>query len=329
MTVVFDTRAFPADERAEAIRDAMQTASVPSHVVHEDPGGPVHGIFEMWEFGPASIFRAQMSGIRLRRTPRQVRAFEAPMLAIAVQQTGLGHYEQLDDQRTVPVGELHVMDLNAPYDFRWSGSGASTCLYVPLDRLELPAPQIRAAARQVRDSALYRLVADHIVAMTSGADALCLGPAATATGSASVELVRGLLISASRPDCDAAIAPGEVLLSRIRAYVDRHLGDPDLDAARIAHAHNISVRYLYKVCAAADYSLAQWIIGERLARIRAELARPEAQHRSIAAIAAQWGFRNQSHFTRRFRHAYGIAPREWRRIASESRPILDTPAATE
>ncbi|WP_169814840.1 helix-turn-helix domain-containing protein [Nocardia crassostreae] len=80
------------------------------------------------------------------------------------------------------------------------------------------------------------------------------------------------------------------------------------------------MRYLYKVCAAAEYGLAQWIIGERLEQIRAELARPDARHRSIAAIALRWRFRNQSHFTRRFRLAYGITPREWRRIAAEDTP---------
>ncbi|WP_084529462.1 hypothetical protein [Nocardia crassostreae] len=214
MTIVFDTRALPAAERADAICDAMQTASVPSHVVHEDPTGPVHGVFEMWEFGAASIFRAEMSGILLRRTPRQVRAFEAPMLAVAVQQTGVSHYTQLDDRRTVPVGELHVMDLNSPYDFRWRGIGASTCLYVPLDRLDLPGQLIRDAEVTVRDSPLYRLVAEHIVAMTQAAPALSTGPAAAHTGAASVELVRGLLLSAGRDDADATLLPDEVLLSQ-------------------------------------------------------------------------------------------------------------------
>lgn len=320
MTVVFDTRVLAPHERADAMCDAMQTASVPSHVVHEDPGGAVHGIFEVWELGEASIFRAEMSGISLRRTPRQVRAFQAPMLAIAVQQVGVGDYTQREEHRRVTVGNLHVMDLNAPYDFRWNGKGASTCLYVPLDRLDASEQLIGSAAARVCESPLYRLVADHIVAMTTAADALSAGPVAAATGAASVELVRGLLLSACRPDYDAAILPGDLLLTHIRAYIRRNLGDPDLDAAAIAQAHNISVRYLYKICAAADYSLAQWIVGERLEHARAELARPEARHRSIAAIAARWGFRNQSHFTRRFRLAYGIAPREWRRIAAEDNP---------
>ncbi|MGV9411073.1 helix-turn-helix domain-containing protein [Nocardia sp. NPDC003693] len=314
MTIVFDTRELAAHERADAICDAMQTSSVPSHVTHEDPGGPVHGVFEMWEFGTESVFRAEMSGIRLRRTERQVRAFEAPMLAVAVQQRGLGRYEQFGDRCTVPVGELHVMDLNAPYDFRWSGRGASTCLYVPLDRLDLPPRVLHSAARAVRESPLYRLTTDHILALTAAADALSAGVAAVYTGSASAELVRGLLLSAARPDLDATILPGRVLLTRVRAYILRNLGNPDLDATMIARAHGVSPRYLYKICAAADFSLAQWIIDQRLERVRAELSGPLAAHRSIGVIAARWGFRDRSHFARRFRRAYGMTPSEWRRV---------------
>lgn len=44
-----------------------------------------------------------------------------------------------------------------------------------------------------------------------------------------------------------------------------------------------------------------------------ELLRRESRHRSIAAIARSWGFRDPSHFARRFLAAYGVTPKEWRR----------------
>ncbi|MFE6861584.1 helix-turn-helix domain-containing protein [Nocardia sp. NPDC057668] len=316
VTIVFDTRVLAPHERADAVCDAMQTSSVPSHVAHEDPGGAVHGVFEMWEFGAESIFRAEMSGIRLRRTVRQVRGFEAPMLAIAVQQRGLGEYEQFGEQRLVPVNDLHVMDLNAPYDFRWSGRGTSTCLYVPLDRLDLPAQLVRSAAPLVRESPIYPLLVDHILAMTAAADALSADASSAYVGSAATELVRGLLLSAARPELDATIVPARALLPRIRAYALDHLGDPNLDAATIARAHGVSVRYLYKICAAADFTLAAWILAQRLERVKADLSGPLAHHRSIGSIASRWGFRDHSHFTRRFRQAYGMTPSEWRSLSA-------------
>src|SRR5205823_5058184 len=111
--------------------------------------------------------------------------------------------------------------------------------------------------------------------------------------------------------------PDTVLLTRVRRYVLEHLTDPDLSPARIAHAHHISVRYLYKLWGQGELSLEQWIIGQRLERARSELARPEIGYRSIATIARICGFRDPSHFTRRFRAAYGMAPSEWRRVLVE------------
>lgn len=318
MAVVFDTDGVAPVERADAITAAMQEASTPCNVVHENPDGPAHAQFDVWEFGDANIFRADISGIQLIRTSKQIRMSPSPMLAIAVHRKGAARYEQDGLQRELAVGDLHLMDLNAPYDFRWDGDGGSTCLHVPLDHLDLPVERIRKAAPHLHRSPYYRLVAGHITEMTRQADTLSAHPTARLTGSASIDLIRGLLLTTTEPDRhDGAILPAEIMLAEIRSYVRRNLADPELDATRIAVALNISVRHLYKICAAADYSLAQWIIGQRLARIRDDLADPQLRHRSIAMIALRWGFRDASHFTRRFRATYGITPREWRRTTAE------------
>ncbi|MGK8525246.1 helix-turn-helix domain-containing protein [Nocardia asteroides] len=310
MTVVFDADTIAPHERVDAVATAMQEASVPSHVVLEGPEERVHATFDVWSFGEASVFRARTSGIQLIRTPKQVRTAPAPVLAIAVQQAGEGRYEQGGVQRVVRPGELHIMDLNAPYDFSWHGDGISTCLHVPLDQLGLPTALISRAAAEVQDSPHYRLVAGHIVQLTAHADALSADPASALSGCASIELIRGLLLSAGS---DESLIPSDILLSRIRAYIRRNLADPDLGAERIAKAHNMSVRQLYKVCAGAQYSLEQWIIGQRLEQVRRDLARPDQRHHTIATIARRWGFRDSSHFARRFRAAYGLSPREWRK----------------
>ncbi|WP_461122268.1 helix-turn-helix transcriptional regulator [Saccharothrix stipae] len=62
------------------------------------------------------------------------------------------------------------------------------------------------------------------------------------------------------------------------------------------------------------FSLEQWIIAERLQGARQDLIRPDNHSRTVAMIARQWGFTDPTHFTRRFRAAYGMTPSEWRRI---------------
>jgi AraC-like DNA-binding protein len=132
-------------------------------------------------------------------------------------------------------------------------------------------------------------------------------------GDATTQLVRALLTSAADDD-NGSPAMADVLFSRITWYLHRHLRDPALGPAQIAAAHNVSVRYLYKLFADHHRSLEQWLITERLKGAARQLNDPASKHLPIAVIAASWGFDDATHFTRRFRQSYGMSPREWRTL---------------
>ncbi|MFF0561620.1 helix-turn-helix transcriptional regulator [Streptomyces sp. NPDC004266] len=100
-------------------------------------------------------------------------------------------------------------------------------------------------------------------------------------------------------------------LERVKDHVMRHLGDPDLSPSRIAEAHFMSVRYLHKLFQLEGTTVSGWIRAQRLERCRRELLRPMAREVGVAAVAQRWGFVSPSHFSRIFRAAYGMTPREW------------------
>jgi AraC-like DNA-binding protein len=316
VAVVLDTSDIALADRTDALITAMHEASVPSYVIPEDTRGTVDARLDVWSYGVASIFRASMSGIQLVRTARQARAAPSPDLALAVQESADGVLAQGGTTRVFGPGQMHTTDLNSAYDFKWSGNGASRCLYVPLELLGLPDQVVQEASLHLEVSPLYQLVSDHINALTDRADELSSDHAAAELGTATVELVRALLASAAHDRRYAAGALSQTLLTQIRDYVRRHLSDPRLGPEEVAAAHNISTRYLYKVCSTADFSLEQWIIGQRLHGARDELTRPAANQSSIAAISRRWGFVSPTHFSRRFHAAYGITPRDWRRIST-------------
>lgn len=319
MGFVLDTADLPPRDRLDAVYAAMMEASVPSHVIHEDPDGDVRTRLEVWDLGAANIFIARSSGLRLLRTPKQARQDVAPVVALSVQLLADGWHEQLGHAQTVRPGALMMADLSSPYDFSWSGDGAAGCIQIPFDQVGLPVDVIRRAAVNLRSSPLYSLMTDHVAHLVREAPSLSADPAAHTLGRGSIELARALLVSAAHAEPQARAVLAETLLTQIRAYCHRHLADPDLRPAAIAAAHNISVRYLYKICAQADFSLEQWIIGERLEGAHEELRRPASGHRTIAMVARRWGFSDPTHFTRRFRRRYGLTPREWQRLSAEQR----------
>jgi AraC-like DNA-binding protein len=122
----------------------------------------------------------------------------------------------------------------------------------------------------------------------------------------------------AEPSGQRTAGPGEsaqVLRLQVRDFILRHLGAESLSPATIAAAHNISVRYLHKLFQDEGLTVADWIRRHRLERCRRELADPLQYDRPIHAIATRWGFPNAAHFSRAFRAAYGVPPREFREQA--------------
>ncbi|UFR06646.1 helix-turn-helix domain-containing protein [Streptomyces sp. Go40/10] len=106
-----------------------------------------------------------------------------------------------------------------------------------------------------------------------------------------------------------------VLVPDILDHIDRHLTDTDLSPETIARAHHISVRYLHKLFEDEGTTVARLIRRRRLAECRRALTLRSWENVTIAAIANHWGFASPTHFSRVFRAAYGMSPREWRDVA--------------
>lgn len=313
MTVLIDTAELPVGERLDAVYTAMVEAVAPCYVIHEAPAHSLHTRLEEWQIGDTRVLSTASSGLRLLRTPKQARRSSSPMIALSVQTRAAGRHVQYASEQLVPPGGLMIADLSAPYDFSWSGPGGAATLHVPIDQLGVSADVVRRAMTGLHASPLYGLMVDHVRRVTAEAACLADDAAAPEIGAASIELARALLLSASRADGLARPVLAETLLTRVREYVRAHLTDPDLSPESVAAAHNISVRYLYKICSQASFSLEQWVIGERLRGARDELADAAAAGRTVAVIARRWGFSDTTHFGRRFRTAFGMTPSEWRR----------------
>ncbi|WP_225080783.1 helix-turn-helix domain-containing protein [Streptomyces sp. CoT10] len=102
------------------------------------------------------------------------------------------------------------------------------------------------------------------------------------------------------------------LRARINAFVEQHLADPAMTPQTIADAHHVSLRHLQQLLAEHDTSPAAWIRHRRLERCRLDLANPRLNARPIQAIAERWGFSDPAHFSRLFRAAYGMPPKDYR-----------------
>lgn len=115
------------------------------------------------------------------------------------------------------------------------------------------------------------------------------------------------------PATDAGgTATQAAILHRLCQTIERRLDDPDLTPARVAEAEGISERYLQKLFEGSGSSFTHYLRERRLQRTSAELSNPAEAHHSISEIAYRNGFNDSAHFSRAFRHRFGVSPREFR-----------------
>jgi AraC family transcriptional regulator, positive regulator of tynA and feaB len=119
-------------------------------------------------------------------------------------------------------------------------------------------------------------------------------------------------------------------------FVEIHLSDPKLNAAMVADACGISQRYLSHLLRqqpGTSFSALVW--NWRLKTAYEWLSNSRPHDISIAEIAFRIGFKSPAHFSRLFKRAYNMSPREYRTTrlvagtAPEQEIYLDGPTSLQ
>jgi AraC-like DNA-binding protein len=321
MVLLLDSETVPPRGRIEAINAAIADTEVPMTFFDNSGGDPRLRLHHSATGTGSHVALAVGTGSRFRRTARQLELPGPARVSIALQ---LGSQAVLTaggaDTVTAP-GHLLLADETRTFDYRWAGLGGTKAFVVDYEQLGLPVDMVRAAASRLRQSPLYSLFRTHLSGLCEHDDELPPGPARAMLGAATTELLRALIAAAAGHD----VRQHGLLYLRITTYVGQHLREVTLSPVRIAAAHSISVRQLYKIWSGStDTPLSEWVMAARLEGARRELGQAAAGPVTIATVARRWGFPDSTHFSKRFRCAYGLSPGEWRRI--NTAPALESPS---
>ncbi|MBU3870732.1 helix-turn-helix domain-containing protein [Streptomyces sp. 4503] len=257
------------------------------------------------EFGPGTILRGARSVAADPRTHILVRR--------QVEGTAL----LLQDGRTAQLhpGGLAFHDARRPFRIVLPERQRARILMVPRALLRLEEWQLRALTATVVDDAGGG-AAGLLLPLLDG----LVDEVIRATPTRREQLARTIVGILSTVALEQAGGqPESALWERITASVRTRLGESGLAPQDIADQHAISLRYLHRLFQRQGTTVGAWVRTRRLEAAREELARPGAAHRSIAAVAARWGFTSPSHFSRAFRETYGMSPAQWRRAAGAVR----------
>ncbi|WP_419899308.1 helix-turn-helix domain-containing protein [Roseomonas sp. USHLN139] len=167
------------------------------------------------------------------------------------------------------------------------------------------------------DTPLGRLLADHLVGLQESAAQLSQAEAQPLIQATAMLVAACASPSiAARPEGQETVhAPSLVL---IRRFIEGKLASPELSPELLTKQFGVSRPTLYRLFEPYG-GVASYIRRRRLDRCFQEITAPVAERRRIAEIAYGWGFRNEAAFSRSFREAFGMSPRE-ARLARASRP---------
>lgn len=307
MPVVLDSRAFAATERYEAFPGALEALlPPPNRIVNAHQCG---GTLSTAMLGPGRTFTVlDLVGdlrLRERRPPRGRRDSNPERVAVGTVTGGRVITDERGKQWADNDG-LRILDLSDEYGITYEGSGHVIGFDVDCASLGLPVEAVRAAMDRGTAGPMNRLLRRHLLEVAAVVETLSPGDL-SAVGLGTSQLVRGFLQSGSDREIDRKEAAANTLMMRIDDYVSRCLSDRDLTPIRIAAVHNISLRQLYVLFSKRDQTPSEWIMAQRLEAAKEDL---ERRGSTVTAVAQRWGFKDQSHFTRRFKAAFGLTPHE-------------------
>lgn len=169
-------------------------------------------------------------------------------------------------------------------------------------------------------SALGSLLANYMNTVHDTAGAL-----SAAEGEAIAHPTASLIAGCFGPSADSEEVVVQGLRSAhllaIKRYINENLADPGLTVDHISRVFHLSRATLARMFEPLG-GLAGYIRELRMLRCFADITSPGHSHRSISDLAYAWGFSNEAAFSRAFRQAFDMAPREARSAAAFARHTI-------
>ncbi|MET7653542.1 MULTISPECIES: AraC family transcriptional regulator [unclassified Streptomyces] len=229
----------------------------------------------------------------VERSRSEIRRVPSDAVACYLTLAGDAFFYQDDGVQLLHPGQLLVCDADQPFMRGFSHGLEELAVKIPHTvwrELGSPASLSQPLVIDGR-AALTRTFANLV------ARALRPGPAPTLDEDVLLDLLAST-VTGRVPSLSA------VHLNVAKTYIEEHLTDTGLSAARVARSVGISERHLSRVFASGGTSVPHHLLHRRLERAHTLLSTGTVA--TVAEVAARSGFASAAHFSHRFRERYGL-----------------------
>jgi AraC-like DNA-binding protein len=302
-----------AGDRADWYHDVVTRTVAPHRLLVTDPPS-FHARIGVLGLGRIEVSRHRHADHQALRTPELIRQSDPEHYVLALIRQGIKAISQNRNESVAGRGDMLFFDTSHPYV---AGSpspddSVTLLLCIPRELIALPMTRLDAAlgSRLTADRGSGAVLRRFLTSLEDhGAD--CTPQELGVLEDVALALASGVL--ARELDVRDAL-PAEtresLLLQRVDAFIERHLGDPGLAPGIIAAHHGVSLRLLQRLFQGRGETVGASIRRRRLERCREDLVRTGDP---VQVIAGRWGFSSPAAFSRVFRDAHGMTPRDVRR----------------
>jgi AraC family transcriptional regulator, positive regulator of tynA and feaB len=314
MERIFSTRDVHQRERFAYWKDVACRTLVDHDSAPQD-GCSFHADMDAGRLADIGMVLFENSPMEVQRTLLHVSRAKTDDLFLCRQLSGALTIQHEGREVSIGLGDMTLLDPMLPYDARFFAG--SKLLVLKLQRRELEARVGKTGQMIARllnssgttsglTSAFVGLLPEHVGRMSRDAELIVRDQ--------TLDLIAVSLAESLESNIPRLSNSRMLALLKVRTVIDARLTDPDLDVGMVAAAAGLSVRYANTVLAQIDSSVSHLIRTRRLERCRAAFEDPKQRPRTISEIAYGWGFSDMTHFGRAFKEAYGMSPRDYRRL---------------
>lgn len=322
---LFSTRNLPAREKLGFWVD-ISCRNFSSMEVTPENGMEFDGTLYTQQAGVLSVSLLESSAVSVHRARRHISRSGDQRFILNCPLNGSFKLSQCGYELCIREGDLVLMDNAVPYDLEHGDFCRTMIVSMPRDLLRryFPSPErflgLRVPAAPGLSNIASAMLRNLGLEMKRG----------TLSGN-NTELERGVMefiALAFNDSCRLAPSDTTARLSRrmeIRRYIEEYLHDPELTPGSIAHAMNMSGRYLRMLFRQEGETVSAYILRRRLEECARQLASPVWCRSTISEIAFSRGFNNLTWFGQAFKKRYGVTPGDYRRYASAREEVVSGP----
>ena len=221
---------------------------------------------------------------------------------------------QSAQETVVKPGSFVVVSTSEPYQYLQETRNQLLTVRVdgPLMRERIPTIDDMLAGDRTGDLPLVRIFSRFVASVLMEGDQLD-ADAAQVIAPKLLDLLALALVSPESGNTSSESSARLAHLRRINLTIENRLSDFSFTPATLASELGLSKRYVQRILSESGNTASGIIKARRIATAQRRLADPLRQSESISSIAYSVGFTDVAHFSRAFRAAVGMSPREYRK----------------